>query len=178
MPRLPTILVIGSQDMSTMLGASGWSLSRVAMVIALLVAPARLVAGRQLAAVVAPARLLVDRRVRDAAQLADQRPVGGGDGRREPAAGRRVHERHELVGEAGHRARDADPADVRAAADAVHPAALGDVAVDDRPPAADLDQALGRVVVQREVALLVVAGAVAALVDGLAEQPCRPQLVV
>src|SRR3954462_15621109 len=98
MPRLPTILVIGSQDMSTMLGASGWTLSRVAMVIPLLVAPARLVAGGQLVAVVAPARLLVDRRVRDAAQLADPAPGSGGDRRREPPARAGVHERHELVG--------------------------------------------------------------------------------
>src|SRR5512144_1752044 len=99
MPRLPTILVIGSQDMSTMLGACGSTLSRVAIVPPLLVAPARLVAGGQLAAVVAPPRLLVLRAVRDAPQPADRRPVDALDGRREAAAGRRVHERHELVGE-------------------------------------------------------------------------------
>ena len=93
-------------------------------------------------------------------------------------AGRLVHERHELVGEAGHGAADADAADVGAAADAGHPAALGDVAVDHRPPAADLHQALGRAVLVGEVALLVVAAAVAALVDRLAEQPGRPQLLV
>ena len=32
MPRLPTILVIGSQDMSTILPASGWTLSLTAIV--------------------------------------------------------------------------------------------------------------------------------------------------
>ena len=50
---------------------------------------------------------------------------------------------------------------------------LGDVAVDHRPPAAELHEALGRAVLVGEVALLVVAAAVAAFVDGLAEQPGR-----
>ena len=54
-----------------------------------------------------------------------------------------------------------------------HPAALGNVAVDHRSPAADLDDALGRAVFLGEIALLVIAGAVAAFVHGLAEQPCR-----
>src|SRR3954468_3227412 len=178
MPRLPTIRVIGSQAMSTSLPASGLISSRVAMLSALLVAPARGVAGGELVAVVPPLRLLVDRLVRDAPQAADRRAVHAGDERRDAAARRLVHERHELVGEARHRAADAEAAAVWAAADARHPAALGDVAVDDRPPAADLHEALRRVVVVGEVALLVVARAVAALVDGLAEQPLRAQLVV
>src|SRR3954447_7464439 len=178
MPRLPTIRVIGSQAMSTSLPASGLISSRVAMLSALLVAPARGVAGGELVAVVPPLRLLVDRLVRDAPQLADRRAVHAGDQRRHRAARRLVHERHELVGEARHRAADADAADVRAAADPGHPAALGNVAVDDGAPAADLHEALGRVVVVGEVALLVVARAVAALVHGLAEQPLRAQLLV
>src|SRR4051794_15897045 len=178
MPRLPTIRVIGSQAMSTSLPASGLISSRVAMLSALLVAPPRGVAGGELVAVVPPLRLLVDRLVRDAPQAADRRAVHAGDERRDAAARRLVHERHELVGEARHRAADADAADVRAAADARHPAALGDVAVDHRPPAADLHEALRRVVVVGEVALLVVARAVAALVDRLAEDPLRAQLVV
>lgn len=78
----------------------------------------------------------------------------------------------------GHGAGDADAADIGAAADAGHPAALGHVAVDDRPPAADLDQALRRAVLVGEIGLLVVAGAIAAFMHGLAEQPGRPQLVV
>src|SRR3954449_3599665 len=117
MPRLPTILVIGSQDMSTTLPASGVTRSRVAMAPLLSVAPAGLVAGGQLGLVVAPLRLLVHRAVGDRAQLADHRAVAAGDRRGQPAAGRRVHERHELVREAGHRAADADAAHVRAAAD-------------------------------------------------------------
>ena len=44
------------------------------------------------------------------------------------------------------------------------------------PQQPELDDALGRAVLGGEVALLVVAGAVAAFVDRLAEQPRRPQL--
>src|SRR4051794_11528543 len=178
MPRLPTILVIGSQAMSTTLPASGATRSRVAIAKLLSVAPAGLVAGGQLGPVVPPLGLLVHGAVGDRPQTPDRLAVQGDRRRGHAAAGRGVHERHELVGEARHRAADADAAHVRAAADPRHPAALGDVAVDDRSPAADLDQALGRVVVVREVALLVVAGAVAALVHRLAEQPLRAQLLV
>ena len=53
-----------------------------------------------------------------------------------------------------------------------------DVAVDDRPPAADLHEALRVAVVLGEDALLVEAGARAALVDGVAEQPRRPPELV
>src|SRR5262249_56969816 len=84
----------------------------------------------------------------------------------------------ELVGEAGHGAGDADAADVRAAADAVDPAALGHVALDHRSPAAQLDQAAWRAVLAGEHALLVVAGPVAALVHGGLEQPARPESFV
>ena len=90
-----------------------------------------------------------------------------------------VHERHVLVGEAGHRAGHADAAHVRAAAVAVDPAADRDVALDDRALAAELDQAAGVVaVLGREVALLGEAGAVAALAHGPPEQPLRPQRLV
>src|SRR4029077_1898307 len=70
----------------------------------------------------------------------------------------------------------ADAADVGPPADAVDPAALRHVALDDRTPAAELHDALGRAVLVGEVALLVVAGAVAPLVHGVPEQPLRPQL--
>src|ERR671922_2895787 len=140
MPRLPTILVIGSQAMSTSFPASGLTFSRVAMLSALLVAPARGVAGGELVAVVAPLRLLVDRLVRDRPQAADHRSVNAREHGRNAAPGRLVHERHELVGEARHRAADADAADVGAAADTGHPPPLRDVAVDHRAPAADLHE--------------------------------------
>src|SRR5262249_40594167 len=82
------------------------------------------------------------------------------------------------VGEAGHRAADADAADVGTAADAGHPAALGHVAFDDRAPAADFDQALDGAVLLGELALLVEAGAVAAFVHGEIEEPARAQVLV
>ena len=49
------------------------------------------------------------------------------------------------------------------------------VAVHHRPPAADLHQTLGRAVFVGEIGLLVIAGAVAALVHRLAEEPGRAQ---
>ena len=135
-------------------------------------------AGGELRALGAPLRLLVERLRGDLAQPLDGRAVEPDRVGGELAAGRLVHERHELVGEARHRAADADAADVGAAADAVDPAALGHVALHDRPPAAELDDALRGAVLGGEVGLLVVAGAVAALVHGAAEQPGGPQRVV
>src|SRR3954451_12773557 len=135
MPRLPTILVIGSQAMSTTLPASGVTRSRVAIAKLLSVAPAGLVPGRQLGLVVAPLRLLVDRAVGERPQAPDRLAVDGDRRRGHAAAGRGVHERHELVGEARHRAADADPADVRAPADGGHPPPPGAVAVGGRSPA-------------------------------------------
>src|SRR5689334_10178798 len=167
MPRLPTILVTGSHAIST---RSGFSL---AVVIESAPSPVGLVAGQQLVALGAPFRLLVHRLHGEAAQCPDDRAVhaAGRGGHLRP--GRLVHERHELVREAGHGAGDADAAHVGTAADAVDPAPLGHVAVDHRPPAADLHQALGVPVLGGELALLVVAGTVAALVHGVAEQPLR-----
>ena len=90
-----------------------------------------------------------------------------------------VHERHVLVGEAGHRAGHADAAHVRAAADAVDPAADRHVALDHRALAAELHEAaVVRAVLGGEVALLREAGPVAALAHGAAEQPLRAQLLV
>ena len=114
------------------------------------------------------------------AQVADDRAVAELHDRRGGGAALvLVHERHELVREAGHRARHADAADVRAAADAVDPAAHRHVALDHRPLAAELDQAaVVGAVLGRELALLGEAGAVAALAHGAPEQPLRPQRLV
>src|SRR5262245_13233167 len=68
--------------------------------------------------------------------------------------------------------------DVRTAADAVHPSSFGDVALDDGTPAADFHEALGRAVLVREVALLVIARAVAPLVNGSTEEPEGAQVLV
>src|SRR5918994_6991587 len=133
--------------------------------------PARVVAGGELPLVVAPLGFLVDRLVGYAPEPPDHGAVDFGHGSRERRARRLVHERHELVREAWHRAADADAAHVRAAADPVHPAPLGHVAVDDGAPAADLHLALGRVVVEGEVALLVVGGPITALMNRLPKEP-------
>src|ERR1700722_12927945 len=163
MPRLPTILVIGSQAISVS------SLLPPAVVV-IAESPRLLVAGEQFGALRAPLGLLVRRLGGEGPQSADDRAVHAAGGGGHPRAGRLVHERHELIGESRHRARDADPADVRAAADAVDPAPLRHVALDHGTPAAQLAQALGRVVGAGELALLVVAGPVAALVHGRLEQ--------
>src|SRR5262245_25754575 len=129
----------------------------------------------------APRRLdVVPAADRPLTEIAQRGPVGepraaGG----QPPQAVHVHERHEPVGEAGHRARHADAADVGAAADAVHPAANGDVALDDRAAAAELHEARPAVArLLREVVTVVEAGLVAAVVHGPVEEPARAALVV
>jgi hypothetical protein len=113
-------------------------------------------------------------------QLADGPTVGGDGLGGQLGPGRLVQEGRlqELVGEAGHGAADAPPAHRGTAADPVDPAALADVALHHGAPAAELDDALERAILGGEIGLLVVAGPVAALVQGLAEQPARPALLV
>src|ERR1700677_1185168 len=130
MPRLPTIRVIGSQAISVSSGVS------------VIVSPRLLVASEQFGALRAPLRFLVDGLRRDVAKGADDAAVHAAGRGRHACARWLGHERHELVGEPGHRAGDTDATHVRAAADSVDPAALGYVALDDRAPAAELDQAL------------------------------------
>src|SRR4051795_2584244 len=138
--------------------------------------PRSLVAGLELGALRAPLGLLVRGPRGDRSQRPDRRAVQPSGGNRRDARARRlVHERHELVREARHRAGDADATDVRAPAHAVDPAAFRHVALHDRTPAADLHEAFRRAVLGREVALLVVAGAIAALVDGGPEEPRRSE---
>src|SRR5689334_14485314 len=134
MPRLPTIRVIGSQAISTS-WRPPWDDVRASCVAVIaqpsfsLVLgerlPGTLRAGDQRWALPPPLGLAVERVRGDGAQPAHRRAVDGHRVGRQLAARRLVHERHELVREAGHRAADADAADVRAAADAVEPAALG-----------------------------------------------------
>src|SRR5581483_7779252 len=75
-------------------------------------------------------------------------------------------------------AGDADAADVGAAADTVHPAAFGDVAIHHRPPAAQFDEAFGRAVLMREIALLVVGAAITTFVDRFSEEPGGAEIFV
>ena len=120
-----------------------------------------------------PFRLFVVRVVCELPQATDGSAVHG-DGRGgKLRAGRLLHKGHELVGKAGHGATDADAAHVGTAADAVHPAAFSHIAVDDRSPAAEFDDALfGAVVARlRKVGLFIVAGPVAAFMNRMPEQP-------
>src|ERR1700685_4313767 len=80
--------------------------------------PALLIAGQELVALAPPLGLLVKGPGREAPERSDDRAVERARRRGDLGSRWLVHEGHELVGEAGHRARDADAADVRAAADA------------------------------------------------------------
>ena len=126
----------------------------------------------------APARLLVHRAHGEPAQRQDRPAVGHDRRRGEQGSGRLVHEGLELVRKSRHGAPDADAADIGAPADSSHPAALADVALHDRPPASQLDDAEGRAVRVTELTLFVVTTAIAALVHGPLEQPARPEHVI
>src|SRR6185295_13355505 len=143
MPRLPTIRVIGSQDISltTMFWVGG--ASSVAMGRALLCGlwdssdgaklfPAGLIARFELRPRSPPRGLPVTNVFhRLIAEETEERAVGEA---RHERGGRafevRVHERHVFVGKARHGAADADAADVRTAADPALPAADRNFAVD------------------------------------------------
>src|SRR5579884_3371648 len=140
MPRLPTIRVMGSQFISTM-SVFSWVIGVMSALLGSGVGRGP-VAGAQAMVALTPEGLPVRLPLGEAAKGLDGASVGPDGVGREARTGGRVHEGHELVGEVGHGAADADAAHVGAAADAGHPAPLGDVAVDHRPPAAELDQAL------------------------------------
>ena len=90
----------------------------------------------------APGGFFVERCFGEVAQRAHRAAVHQDRGRRHLGAGWLLQERHELVRKSRHGAADADAADVGATADAVHPAALRNVAVDHGTPAPELDDAL------------------------------------
>src|ERR1051325_4097455 len=96
----------------------------------------RVIAGGELRLAGSPLWLLVGAAIRDVAQETDDAAGNPANTRPHERAGRRIHERHELIREAWHGATDADAPDVRATTDAVHPSPLGHVAIHDRPPAA------------------------------------------
>src|SRR5215468_261994 len=125
-----------------------------------------------------PAVLTVGLAVREPPEAPDHpaHALGGQGG--EGGAGRRLVERTELVGEAGHGAPDAYAARPHATAHVIDGAPLHDVAVDDRAPTADLHEALRVAVVFGEDTFLVEAGARAAMVHGLSEEPRRPAELV
>src|SRR5271163_2326123 len=183
-PRLPTMRVIGSQFIWTRFFLS-IGVSFIGVVIVLIVnAPldfsvaARAIAGGQFRPWMAPLRFFVDRLIRETAQRAYRTPINPDRSGRHLRARRFIHKWHELVRESRHGAADANSTDVRATAEAIHPAALRHIAIHHRAPAAELHDALRRAVLFREIALLVIAGAIAAFVNRLAEKPQRTQLVI
>src|SRR5213082_3015005 len=115
-------------------------------------------------------RLPVHRGLCELAQRPNGLAVDVDGGGRHVRPGRLIHERYEFVGEPGHGAANTHAADVRTAANPVHPAPLADVALDDRSPAAEFDDARFRAIFGGEVGLLVVPAAIAALVYGFGEQ--------
>src|ERR1700751_6176305 len=100
MPRLPTILGMGSQVISVSSGAAS-------VVIA---SPRLLVAGAEFGALHAPLRFLVRGLGGEIAEASDHRAVQAARGRPHGRGRRLVHELHELMRGAGHRATDADTA--------------------------------------------------------------------
>src|SRR5580693_2337796 len=186
MPRLPTILVIGSQFISTrfpflpetsFVGAVIVLIRSLLMPVCLSVS-SWMVSGGQFRARMAPLGLFVDRGLSHGSQGTNRAPIGADSCAGNLCPRRFIHEGHKLVGESGHGAADADAAHVGAATDSGHPATFGNVAVHDWPPASQLHNALWGSVHFGEIALLVVTGSITALVHGLAEQPSWPQLVV
>src|ERR1700723_1776561 len=184
MPRLPTILVIGSQFISTrfpFLPETSFVGAVMVLIRSLLYAlsvRSWMVSGGQFSASMTPFGFFVNRGLSYGAQGPNRATIGADSSARNPCPRRFIHEGHELVGESRHGAADANAAHVGAAADSSHPAAFRNVAVHDRPPASQLHNALWGSVHFGEITLLVVTGSITALVDRLAEQPSRPQLVV
>ena len=138
----------------------------------------RPIAGGELGAGMAPLGFVVHSGVCQSTQrsycLAIRTDQGGG----KAGARRFIHKRHELVGEAGHGAADADASNVGTTANPAHPAALGHVAIHDRTPAAEFHEAAGGAILLREVSLFVVTTAVAAFVNRFPEEPSGTQLVI
>src|SRR4029453_1982612 len=125
-----------------------------------------------------PAMLPVGLAIGESAESADHDAHALGGKSRDDGAGWRLVERAELVREARHGAPDAHAAGLHAPAHVVDGAALHDVAIDDRTPAADLHETLRVTVVLGEDALLVESGPRAALMHGVAEEPRRPAELV
>src|SRR5437899_2401686 len=90
-----------------------------------------------------PLRFLIQRILRDASQTANQAPIPSADARRYLASRGFIHKRHELIREAGHRAADTNPTDIRTTPNSSHPAAFGHIALHDRSPQPSLTMHFG-----------------------------------
>src|SRR5580700_864111 len=196
MPRLPTIRVIGSQFISTRLPfLLGVSLVGAVMVLirsllyllhalcslhlsVILSIGSWMVSGGQFSPRMTPLGFFVHRGLSQGAQSTNRAAIGTNGCAGDPRARWLIHEGHELIRKAGHGAANADATHIGAAADSSHPAALGNIAVHNRPPASQLHDALRGAVHLGKVALLIVASSIAALMDGPAEQPRGTQLIV
>src|SRR5579863_1382656 len=157
-PRLPTIRVIGSQFISTRFRFLLETSFVGAVIVLIRFAPfacslelaARfsqqifnealsirpgMVSRSQFRTRMPPLRLLIHRRLGKGAQHANRLAIRAHRPARYFSSRRLVHKRHELVGKARHGAANADPTNVRAAADSRHPATFRNVAVHHRTPA-------------------------------------------
>src|SRR5579859_1083661 len=103
--------------------------------------PCSLVARCQFPTFVPPGRFLVGRTLRYLTQASDSHAIDANNLGRELRSGRLIHKWHEFVGETRHGTADADAANIRATANASHPAALRYITLHDRPPAPQLHQA-------------------------------------
>src|SRR6266566_8435169 len=156
MPRLPTMRVIGSHDISTSCdGGVGLSSRLTCVAIMLsplfgllyvdvvsLPSPSWLVTRGQLSTGMSPGRFLVERVIRQLAETPQGSAPDAHDSRREFRPGRLIHKWHEFVGKSRHGTANADATHIGTASDTIHPASLGNVAVHHRSPATQLHQAL------------------------------------
>src|ERR1700733_13287559 len=124
-----------------------------------------MIPGGQFRTSMPPLGFLVNRVVGKRPQRSNRTAVNANGIRGYFSARRFIHERHEFVGETGHGAADANATHVGAATDSRHPPTLWYVAVDHRPPAPESNDAFRRAVFRGEIALLVVAGAIAAFMN-------------
>src|SRR4051794_15633541 len=116
----------------------------------------RVIASCELLARMSPFRLFVNGVVGDLAQRSYGAAINSNGARRNGRPGRFIHERHELIRKAGHRAANTDAADVRTSADTCHPTPFRNIAVHYRTPATHFDEALGSAISVRELSLLVI----------------------
>src|ERR1700742_1208122 len=107
-----------------------------------------------------PTRDSVHRCLGKLAQRVDRPTIGLHCCRGQKRARRLVHEWHEFVGKAGHRASDADAPHIWTTTDTGHPSAFTHVALHHRPPASQLYDAQWRSVLLSKLTLLILAATI------------------
>src|SRR4029077_3837249 len=121
-----------------------------------------------------PLRLFVQRRLGKTAQRANRLAIGHNRRRGKNRSRRLIHEWHELIREARHRAADTDAPYIGTAANPGDPTSLANIALNHRPPTTQFHDALTRAVLFRELGLLIISAAIATFMNGLAKKPSRP----